>query len=127
MRNQAATHDRNRQSKKHHDGRSAGCETNPSVSLTTLQRIVRVFRDWTSRLRGAFTTRPPRKPKSQETKLSHLDRERLAHEYSQGYMAGWRECFETCLRAVEDEIATAEDVWHMGAVLTGSRNIQRDN
>ena len=58
---------------------------------------------------------------------SQVDRERLAAEYYRGYMAGWRECFEQCLEAVEDEITRTDDIWQMGAALTGAKNIQRDN
>lgn len=58
---------------------------------------------------------------------SQANRESLATEYSRGYMAGWRECFEQCLEAVEDEIARTDDIWRMGAALTSSKNNQREN
>lgn len=54
-------------------------------------------------------------------------RERLAQEYSRGYQAGWRECFGTCLQAIEDEIASADEIWRIGAVLTNSGTSQQDN
>jgi hypothetical protein len=101
--------------------------TSPCASLTRLQRLARVFRDLTSRLLAALKPYAPNSSKLEEIRLNQLDGERLAHEYSQGYMAGWRECFETCLQAVEDEIASADDVWRMGAALTDSGSIKRDN
>jgi len=46
---------------------------------------------------------------------AHKERERLAEEYARGYLAGWRECFQTCMTAVEEEIAHADQVWDIGA------------
>ncbi|MFZ3214880.1 MAG: hypothetical protein WA192_02365 [Candidatus Acidiferrales bacterium] len=46
---------------------------------------------------------------------AHRERERLAEEYARGYMAGWRECFQTCLSAVEDEVARVDDAWEVGS------------
>ena len=45
---------------------------------------------------------------------AHRERERLAEEYARGYRAGWRECFQTCLSAVEEEIAR---VWTIPGTL----------
>src|SRR5262249_20241929 len=39
-----------------------------------------------------------------EMQRRYRDRERLADEYARGYLAGWRECFQTCLTAVEEEL-----------------------
>src|SRR6185437_5248629 len=33
------------------------------------------------------------------------ERQRLADEYARGYMRGWRECFRTCVDAIEDEMS----------------------
>src|SRR5262249_7282738 len=35
----------------------------------------------------------------------HRERERLAVEYARGYVSGWRECFQTCLDVVDEEIS----------------------
>lgn len=32
------------------------------------------------------------------------ERQRLADEYAKGYLAGWHECFETCMEAIDDRI-----------------------
>lgn len=95
--------------------------------FTPARWIVRALRDWRYRIRIALTVQKLEDVQSQELRRAQEDRERLAHEYSQGYMAGWRECFDACLQAVEDEIASADDVWRMGAALTGSGTILRDN
>jgi len=47
----------------------------------------------------------------------HRKRELLAEEYARGYMAGWRECFQTCLSAVEEEISHVDDGWEIGSFL----------
>jgi hypothetical protein len=49
----------------------------------------------------------------------HKERERLAEEYARGYLCGWRECFQTCLTAVEEEISQADRAWEIGAFLAG--------
>ena len=36
-------------------------------------------------------------------------RRTLADEYARGYLCGWRECFASCLEAVEEEIQAADD------------------
>lgn len=46
----------------------------------------------------------------------HKERERLAEEYARGYMSGWRECFQTCMAAVEEEISHADKVWDISAM-----------
>ena len=46
------------------------------------------------------------------------ERERLAEEYARVYMSGWRECFQTCMAAVEEEISHADEVWDISALFT---------
>lgn len=48
----------------------------------------------------------------------HRERQLLADEYSRGYMAGWRECYQACIEALETEMAKAEDGWDVGDLLT---------
>lgn len=50
----------------------------------------------------------------------HKERERLAEEYARGYLSGWRECFQTCLTAVEEEISASDRAWDIGAFLADS-------
>ena len=45
------------------------------------------------------------------------ERQRLADEYSRGYLEGWRACFEACLRTVEDEFEDGSELWEVGELL----------
>jgi hypothetical protein len=59
---------------------------------------------------------------------AHREREHLATEYARGYLAGWRECFHTCLDAVTDEIESAEDrAWEIRALLPGATEPGKEN
>lgn len=75
-------------------------------------RLAREFGYRVSRALGA-----PAIERAEELELqSRLhERRRLAEEYSQGYLNGWRECFDTCMSAVEEELGRAEDLWEIGA------------
>jgi len=53
--------------------------------------------------------------------------QRLADEYARGYLAGWRECYRACLDVMEEEIARTDDVWEIGALLTGTPKVSQEN
>ncbi len=36
----------------------------------------------------------------------YREKRRLAEEFSNGYTAGWRECFQACMEAIEEELST---------------------
>ncbi|MGH9560371.1 MAG: hypothetical protein ACRD3S_02855 [Terracidiphilus sp.] len=57
----------------------------------------------------------------------HRDRQRLAEEYARGYICGWRECYDACLEAVEEEISQAGEVWEIGELLTDTPKLHRKN
>jgi hypothetical protein len=38
-------------------------------------------------------------------------------EYARGYMVGWRECFQTCLSAVEEEISRGDEPRDVSSLL----------
>lgn len=57
-----------------------------------------------------------------ELQRAHRNRQELAEEYARGYMAGWHECFESCLVAVEEELSRTGDVWDLGSLLTGTES-----
>jgi hypothetical protein len=73
-------------------------------ALPPLHWILRVLREVHYRVRIAISAPGIERAQVFELQRVHQDQERLAEEYSRGYMAGWRECFQTCLQAVEDEI-----------------------
>lgn len=62
-----------------------------------------------------------------EMQRTHRDRQHLADEYARGYLVGWRECFHTCLAAVEDELGRSDDVWEIGALLADAPPSPKDN
>jgi hypothetical protein len=37
----------------------------------------------------------------------HRERQALAEHYVTGYLAGWQECYDTCLEAIEEELGRA--------------------
>jgi hypothetical protein len=92
-----------------------------------LHWILRALREFAYRVRQAF--RAPRIEHADILAMqrSDHDRERLADEYARGYLAGWRECFHTCLDAVEEEITRSDAIWDAGDLLTGARKSSREN
>lgn len=93
-----------------------------------LNWLLRVMREIKYRMR--ITLRAPLIECAQvfEMQRKHRERERLADEYARGYMAGWRECFQTCLEAVEQEMACVEEVWDIGSLLAESpKNPRQEN
>ena len=92
-----------------------------------LQWAVLVVRELLYRVRLAIEAPPVDVAEGRESERINRDRHLLAEEYSRGYMAGWRECFETCLETVEDEIARTGDVWSMGMTVTGSPKVGQGN
>ena len=107
---------------QHRPARTAG-----RALVNPLQWAARVLSDWKYRLRVALTVPPLEEVRSEQLKRAEQDRARLAHEYSEGYITGWRECFDSCVQAVEDEFASADDVWRLGASLIGSGKSRQDN
>jgi hypothetical protein len=92
-----------------------------------LHWIARMLREFRYRVSVAITAPRIEQDQAFQLQRTHRDRERLAEEYSKGYLAGWRECFEACLQAVEEEITDADELWKMGAALTGSTTTQSEN
>jgi hypothetical protein len=92
-----------------------------------LRRLTDFLAECRYRVRVALTVPPLASARSQQSKRTEENRVRLAHEYSEGYIAGWRECFDACLQAVEDEFASRDDAWQLGASLIGSGESRQDN
>jgi len=74
-----------------------------------LHRLLRGIREVVHRVRAAVRTPDSERAEVSQTQRAHRERELLAEEYARGHMAGWRECFQTCLTAVEEEIARVDD------------------
>ncbi len=93
-----------------------------------LSWIMRTLREFRYRLRIALGA--PRMEAAQffAMQRANQQRQRMADEYARGYMVGWRECFHTCVNAIEDEMTYAGDVWEIGALLTdGGKPPRPDN
>lgn len=76
-----------------------------------LNWVLRALREFSYRLRVAVAAPGIERAQVFEMQRTHRERERLAEEYARGYMAGWRECFQACLDAVEDEISRVDDAF----------------
>jgi hypothetical protein len=92
-----------------------------------LHWVARILRELHHRVTLAATAPTIEQDQAFELRRAHQARERLAEEYSKGYMAGWHECFEVCRQAVEEEVTNSDEVWKMGALLTSCVTTQREN
>ncbi|MGA8145900.1 MAG: hypothetical protein WB987_18585 [Candidatus Acidiferrales bacterium] len=89
--------------------------------------VIRTFREIRYRLGLAIHAPGIERAQVFEMQRAHRERERLAEEYSQGYMSGWRECFQACLEVVENEIGNAAE-WHdVGAWLSSDTKPRQEN
>jgi len=81
-----------------------------------LHWLLRILRECIYRLRLALGAPPIERAEAFAMQREHLRRQEMADEYARGYMQGWRECFDTCLGVVEEEIASTA-TWDAGALL----------
>lgn len=70
-----------------------------------LHWVVRRWRELRSRLGGVPGSPRTDQKKTLEAQPLERERQRLAEEFGRGYLVGWRECFQVCLNAIEDEIS----------------------
>jgi len=89
--------------------------------------LLRVVREVTYRARLAVSAPSLECREVFEMQRRHRERERLAEEYAQGYMVGWRECFQACLEVVEDEIGCVHDAYDVKGWFNGGANPPREN
>lgn len=90
-----------------------------------LNWVLRAMREIGYRLRIALRAPLIECAQAFEMQRKHRERERLADEYARGYLAGWRECFQTCLDAVEQEMGRVEEVWDIDSILAESPKTPR--
>ena len=90
-----------------------------------LNWIMRVWREFAYRLRLALNAPPIECAQMFEMQRTHHERCRLADEYANGYMAGWHECYQECLTAVESEITRVDEVWDIPGLLAEAANPAR--
>lgn len=77
--------------------------------------LARVLRELRHRVRVALRAPGVELAEVFQMQRAHREREHMAEEYARGYMVGWRECFQTCLSAVEEEIARVDEPWDAGS------------
>ena len=82
-----------------------------------LHWLLRAIREIVHRVRMAVRAPEIERAEVFQMQRTHQERQRLAEEYARGYMAGWGECFQTCLSAVEEEIGRVDDGWDVGSFL----------
>ncbi len=82
-----------------------------------LHWLLRAMREIVHRVRMAVRAPGIERAEVFQMQRTHQERQRLAEEYARGYMAGWGECFQTCLSAVEEEIGRVDDGWDVGSFL----------
>ena len=92
-----------------------------------LHRIARMIRETAYRLRAALDAPPLEGAQVFEMQRTHREREKLAEEYSRGYLKGWRACFQECLTAVEEELTRSDSLWEIGELLTETPKNTRRN
>ncbi len=82
-----------------------------------LHRIARAVREVAHRVRMAIDAPDIERAEIFPMQRVHRERQKFAEEYARGYLAGWRECFHSCLSAVEEEIARGDEGWDIAALL----------
>jgi hypothetical protein len=89
--------------------------------------VMRAWREIRHRIQLAWRGPGIEKAEAREMERLHEQRERLAEEYARGYLCGWRECFQTCVDAVEDEFGGADFVLVFAGMLVYVADHSRSN
>lgn len=88
---------------------------------TPLHWVMRGWHEFVYRLRLAIHAPQRECAEVFEIQRTHRERARLADEYATGYLAGWRECFRSCMEGVEEEMARSDDLREVGALLADTK------
>lgn len=88
--------------------------------------VLRFAREFKYRLRWALAAPAIEETESLEMERRQQERERLADEYSRGYLNGWGECFDACVSAIEEECDRTKEVWRFGEFLQASSTDQQN-
>jgi hypothetical protein len=92
-----------------------------------LNWVLRALREFSHRLGIALRAPAIEREEVFQMQRFHRERQRLAEEYSRGYLKGWRECFDACLEAVEEEIARVDEAFNVADLLAVAPKPQRKN
>lgn len=92
-----------------------------------LHWLMRAAREFAYRLRVAWDAPAIERSQIFEMQRLYRERQRLAEEYSRGYLIGWHECFRACLEIVEDELTRPSDLLEIGAFLVDAAKSPEGN
>jgi hypothetical protein len=92
-----------------------------------LHWVLRGMREIAHRVRVALDAPTIERAQIFDMQRIHRERQRLAEEYSRGYLIGWHECFRACFEIVEDELTRPADLLDIGAFLAGPSKVPEGN
>jgi hypothetical protein len=92
-----------------------------------LHWLMRAARELAHRIRIAWDAPTIERTQIFQMQRMYRERQRLAEEYSRGYLVGWHECFRTCLEIVEDELTHPSDLLEFGAFLVEPTKLPEGN
>ena len=95
-----------------------GCWTTPE-KRQAFRRCWNAFKKFLHTLSPLVSRKASDRLHRAELREAHVEHQRLAEEFSEGYLSGWRECYAACLDAVETEMRTGEGLWAAGELLVG--------
>ena len=92
-----------------------------------LHWLLRALREFAHRVRLAWDAPPIERSQVFEMQRIHRERQRLAEEYSRGYLVGWHECFRACIEIVEDELTRPADLLDITAFVIDPAKLPEGN
>ena len=98
-----------------------------SKSRSKPNQVWQVAAEIVRRLKLAVAAPSAERELELQRERAYIEQQRLAEEYSRGYLTGWRECYDACLEAVDEELSRKSEIWAAGAMMTGSENFPRAN
>ncbi len=79
------------------------------------------------RLRLAISAPDRDRAAELERRRAYAEQQRLAAEYSEGYLAGWHDCYAACVSAVEEEVLRKTETWWVDEMVAGSAGPSKTN
>jgi hypothetical protein len=76
-----------------------------------IHRFARATRELLYRVQLALQAPTIEKLQIHEQQRLQRERARIAQEYASGFLTGWRECFDMCMNAIEEEMAAPDATW----------------
>jgi len=92
-----------------------------------LHWLLRAVREFAHRARLAWQAPPIERSQVFEMQRIYRERQRLAEEYSRGYLVGWHECFRACIEVVEDELTRPADLLDVTAFVIDPAKLPEGN